>query len=254
MAEQPHRKRNQHAAEFFLPRKKHSTNMQQTNNLGDTSNRYKIFCDLDGVLCDFAGGVRKIFGKEPDDLPNVGIMWSGISRSPAFYENLSWTSDGEELWKAILPFNPDILTGVPMQRSSRQEKANWCIKNLKTQTNWNDMAGPKRQHSSEHGYRRKGVVNVITCWSANKHCESGHSCILIDDRIGLKKNWENEGGIFIHHTSTKKSLDMLKELGILFKQEDEKQKEKETPEKSQKVREVICIESDDDSNTSKTVF
>lgn len=31
---------------------------------------------------------------------------------------------------------------------------------------------------------------------------------------------------------------MLRELGILFKQEDEKQKEKETPEKSQKVREV----------------
>ena len=39
-----------------------------------SSFKYKIFCDLDGVLVDFDSGVKSLFnGRSPDELP-VGTM------------------------------------------------------------------------------------------------------------------------------------------------------------------------------------
>lgn len=39
--------------------------------------------------------------------------------------------------------------------------------------------------------------------------------VLIDDRIELSKAWTDKGGIFIHHTDTKSTLQKLVEKGIL---------------------------------------
>ena len=60
------------------------------------------------------------------------------------------------------------------------------------------------------------VLNVITCWSKNKHLESGAGRILIDDREDLGVAWEEAGGTFVHHVSTKESLKKLTELGIIL--------------------------------------
>lgn len=152
---------------------------------------FKIFCDLDGVLVDFDAGVRNLFhGKGPDAIP-IGTMWGAIhNASPPFYEYAPWMSDGKRLWNAILPLSPDILTGVPMSRKSRAEKALWCARELTltatldgvsaTTTHHVDMAGSKSSHTVVQGRRKRNnidknnnrVVNVITCWSKNKHLES----------------------------------------------------------------------------------
>ena len=34
---------------------------------------------------------------------------------------------------------------------------------------------------------KSGVVNIITCWSKNKHCKSKEDLILIDDRLSLRE-------------------------------------------------------------------
>ncbi len=39
--------------------------------------------------------------------------------------------------------------------------------------------------------------------------------VLIDDRIELSKNWTDKGGIFIHHTDAKSTLQKLVDRGIL---------------------------------------
>ena len=39
--------------------------------------------------------------------------------------------------------------------------------------------------------------------------------VLIDDRIELAKDWEEKGGIFIHHTDTARTLRMLRQHGII---------------------------------------
>jgi hypothetical protein len=39
--------------------------------------------------------------------------------------------------------------------------------------------------------------------------------VLIDDRIDLAREWTNKGGIFIHHTDAKSTLQKLVDKGIL---------------------------------------
>jgi hypothetical protein len=205
---------------------------EETKPASASSSEYKIFCDLDGVLVDFEAGVRMICGRSPDDLPNQSAMWAAIGRTDRFYATLPWTEDGRALWDVLRnhPTTPYILTGVPRSMRSRSEKFTWCVRELvgkKTtgtsadggdlEINHVDMAGKKSAHELVAGRRkdRIGVVNVITCWSKNKHHESGRNHILIDDRLSLREAWEDGGGIFIHHTNTKRTLAALRERGVL---------------------------------------
>jgi hypothetical protein len=163
--------------------KRHPSNKKQTSMTrflttkdsgpSETSS-FKIFCDLDGVLCDFDAGVRRINnGKGADDM-HVKELWRSVARADSFYANLPWMTDGRDLWEAIVHLKPDILTGVPMLEKARQEKAEWCARELGVKTNHVDMAGTKRAHIPVKGRRKQNVVNVITCWSRNKYMESGH--------------------------------------------------------------------------------
>ena len=210
---------------FFTSTKAKATNDDDDNS---SSFKYKIFCDLDGVLCDFDSGVKSLFnGRSPDDLA-PGTMWGRISSTPNFYTNLPWTSDGQTLWNTLLEelppgCAPDILTGVPRNFQSRAQKFEWCRRELVSAetsdhaVNHVDMAGKRYIHEVVSGRKRKNdnVINVITCWSKNKHEESRKNHVLIDDRLALREAWEQNGGIFIHHTSTVRTLEVLRERGII---------------------------------------
>lgn len=55
---------------------------------GGSSNRVvgrKLFCDLDGVLCDFDSGCVKVMGTTPDQLSKKS-MWTGLARARNFCE------------------------------------------------------------------------------------------------------------------------------------------------------------------------
>jgi len=41
--------------------------------------------------------------------------------------------------------------------------------------------------------------------------------ILIDDRLDLMNAWQEQGGIFIHHTCAKTTLQKLEQRGVLTK-------------------------------------
>ena len=199
--------------------KKSSTSDNDASTVSSSTSKYKVFCDLDGVLVDFDAGVKQLFnGRTPDQLPNQGMMWGAITKSDKFYAKLPWTSDGKILWDELKVLEGvDILTGVPRANKSRAEKFAWCKTNLEVAVNHVDMAGKKSAHEVVTGRRKNkaGVVNVITCWSRNKHCESKSNHVLIDDRLSLRDAWEERGGIFIHHTETERTLSMLREKGIL---------------------------------------
>jgi len=62
-------------------------------------------------------------------------------------------------------------------------------------------------------------VEVITCLSRQKGARGRERAgsmvpVLVDDRIKLKESWEEAGGIFIHHTNSRQSIQALKELGF----------------------------------------
>ena len=56
-----------------------------------------LFLDLDGVLADFACGVRKVTGKRPEDL-SLWSMWRALARAPGFFETLAFMEDAEVLF------------------------------------------------------------------------------------------------------------------------------------------------------------
>jgi hypothetical protein len=191
--------------------------------------RFHVYCDLDGVLVDFEAGVRKLFNGKGTKSVQTHSMWAAITKADAFYKNLSWTEDGKELWEAIRCLSPDILTGVAMFQQSRQDKYEWCKRELNVDNIEHlDMAGPKQTwkcmkgtridkslHSTGGDKPTQISVNVITCWSKLKHMESGVDAVLIDDREDLAEAWEKRGGIFIHHTSTARTLTLLREKNII---------------------------------------
>ena len=154
--------------------------------------KYKVFCDLDGVLVDFEKGVFDVTGRSTQD-QTVTKMWNRILTFPKFFEQLNWTQYGEEMWKNILNITettPTILTGLPYscKKKVHAEKRTWCEKNL-----------------GDH-------VAVITTQSVDKYKYSARGHVLIDDRYSHKKLWETYGGTFIYHTSSERTLYELNRL------------------------------------------
>jgi hypothetical protein len=151
--------------------------------------RPHLFCDLDGVLCDFDRGCYAVTRKSPEQM-KPSIMWSQLARHPNFYGTLPWMSDGKDLWEYIKGYRPTVLTGLPMGRWAAPQKLEWCSREL----------GPE--------------VKVITCMARDKHRHGNAGDILIDDREKAKEPWEAMGGIFVHHISTAQTIRRLKELGF----------------------------------------
>jgi len=162
-----------------------SSSSTKANRIKRKRSEYEIYCDLDGVLVDFEAGVQRLF-KKPSSSLSSKVLWSGIARAKKFFETLPWTTDGQELWYALIHDYegiPNILTGVPMVKTAREEKYRWCKRELempfrgdggknKVNISHVDMAGTKRRHECVKGVRRGENINVITCWSKNKYHES----------------------------------------------------------------------------------
>ena len=154
----------------------------------------RIFCDLDGVLCDFEKKVVEVCGRPVHQMP-VGQLWKtlrfvGGGGAAGFFDQLDWMEDGRQLWEAIEPLNPVIITGLPRGSWAAPQKRRWCRREL----------GP--------------ATEVITCMARDKHRYCAPGAILIDDKLKLKAKWEESGGIFVHHTSTADTLRQLRGLNV----------------------------------------
>jgi hypothetical protein len=146
-----------------------------------------IYCDLDGVLVDFERGIQNLFHQPSKQVP-ASLLWSRLAQTPRFFQDLAWTSDGKALWQALLTAATansnvalHILTGVPRTKSVIAQKVAWCQRELAAShviLNPVNRAGHKHDHAGEGVMRQSRdkngnvVVNVITCWTRNKHLES----------------------------------------------------------------------------------
>jgi len=168
------------------------------NMVVDPDNRPNgtVYCDLDGVLCDFEGGVAAALKRPFDELTSrkdKDWMWQSISKTREFYTKLPWLSEGRKLWEGLQSFSPTILSGVPENwgAAASTQKRKWVRRELGQQ------------------------VPILTCLKSDKWQACRKGDILIDDDDNHRQKWEENGGIFVHHTGdSAASLSTLAQLQV----------------------------------------
>jgi hypothetical protein len=158
------------------------------------SSQYKIYCDMDGVLCDFNKRFEEFSGMVPGRYKQkygTKKFWELIEDKVGaqFWEKMSWMPEGKQLWEYIEKYNPILLSAPSQDYSSRYGKKLWVQANL---------PGTK----------------LILAKRENKQEYSGKNKILIDDYTDNINEWNSKGGIGILFTSTQQTIDELKSLGL----------------------------------------
>ena len=153
----------------------------------------EIYCDMDMVLVDFVGRTEELIG---DKFTNVdkATRWEAITGKKDFWHTLDWMPGAERMWKLINKYNANILSAYSTRDpNSRPGKKVWLKNNAKP----------------------KGDVLLVQRADKKKYATSdGKPNILIDDYIKNIKEWEDAGGIGIHHTSPSKTISQLKKYGF----------------------------------------
>lgn len=163
--------------------------------------KYKIFCDLDGVLADFVKGVQGLISNYDDTEYQSSAkyrkeMWGAINKyrkeGGQLWAELDTMPDAYELWNYIQKYSPEILTatGNP-QYGAGEQKIEWFADNFDIMTK----------------------INLVRK-SADKANFAAPNHILIDDMTKSINPWTKAGGIGILHTSAKDTIKQLKELGL----------------------------------------
>ena len=181
-------------------------------HINEQSSLPTIYCDMDGVLCDFKKAISDLFNlksknpSEPGPMqmagfsdpnewfnePNTRSKWQPIQDYKMFWPSMDWTSDGKQLWRFIQKFKPHILSAYsPYDKNCIRGKNLWIERNLKIS-----------DKSKIHLVRR-----------AEKKAYSNGS-ILIDDFGRNVKEWKSGGGIPIEHKTANQTISELKKLGF----------------------------------------
>jgi len=153
----------------------------------------QIYCDMDMVLCDFIGGYEQLtglqFAKTDKD-----ERWNAITGKRDFWATLDWMPGAQRMWKLINKYNANILSAYSNRdANSRKGKKQWLAK----------FAKPT------------GKIHLVLRADKQKYATTGGKAnILIDDYIKNIKEWENAGGIGIHHLSPTQTIAQLKRYGF----------------------------------------
>ena len=157
----------------------------------------RIYCDMDGVLCDFMVQAKKATGKTFTQ-DKSGEYWAVIKNTPNFWSNMPWMSDGQRLWNYISKYEPHILSAyTPEDPNCIPGKEKWLRRNIKVASNRTNIV------------RRKDKSNF-----AMKSGEFKQPAILIDDYPKNITQFKAAGGIGILHTGASKTISELKRLGF----------------------------------------
>ena len=161
----------------------------------ETEQKYKIYCDMDGVLTDFDEQFKQLSGGVPpgqyEETNGKKAFWTLVDGGGVgFWVGMPWMPNGKKLWDYISKYNPTILSAPSSQNESRLGKRLWVRNNL----------SPKPK--------------LILASAQNKQNYSGTNRILIDDRPSNVEQWRSQGGIGILFVSTEQAIKELEKLGL----------------------------------------
>lgn len=166
----------------------------------------KIYFDLDGVLADFERGIKEICGlkvrnqNEKDySQAEEDKMWLSVKEAKHFYDRLELMAKAKEMFDAIYQKygeRCEILTAVPKPHrgidGAGEDKRNWVRRLLSEDVK----------------------VNIVLRAEKAGFCK-GKNSILIDDYKKNVSEWQKMGGTAICHTSSEKTMQILREWGML---------------------------------------
>ena len=179
----------------------------------------RIFLDCDGVLADFDHAAERLFhmpSREAQHKLGNPVFWKRIRKAGHFYRHLPLLPDAMELFRAVEHLNPTILTGVPVGGWAEEDKIAWAAEHFPG-------------------------VPIVTCWAKQKFLHVKHpGDALVDDYLKYKQQWEQAGGVFIHHKTARESIRHLAELGFDVKLP---QAEAGSPAIAQNPRTMRCFSS-----------
>ena len=159
----------------------------------------RIYCDMDGVLCDFAQGVEKVIGKSITQWSygSKSEKWDPIKATPKFWHTLPWMTGGKDLWNFISKYKPHILSAYVEETFDPN-----CIpgKSYWARTNLGIAAG---RINLVKRVQKQNYAKVV-----------GQPAVLIDDYKKNTDQFTDRGGIGILHTSTSNTIRELKKLGF----------------------------------------
>jgi len=180
--------------------KPNSTTSNTDTSTSVNDSKWKIYCDMDGVLVDFNKRFGELSAWGPEkfiEKNGLDEFWQMIDeRGVGFWVGMDWMEDGKILWE-YLKVNHDVelLSSPSRSEHSRLGKRLWVRNN-------------------------KLGVKLNLAYSHNKQKYAAPNHVLIDDRKDIIKEWESQGGIGILHTSAEETIVQL--LNIVAKHGREK--------------------------------
>ena len=152
-----------------------------------------IYCDMDQVLCHFMAGADKAAGGS-FVTADKGERWQKISDTKGFWAELEWMPGSKKLWQFIAKYDAHILSAFSKKDSnSRPGKMKWLAKNTNV---------------------KRGNIHLVQRDQKQAYATiDGKPSVLVDDYIKNIKEWEQRGGIGVHHTNVNKTITRLKSLG-----------------------------------------
>jgi 5'(3')-deoxyribonucleotidase/chloramphenicol 3-O-phosphotransferase len=153
---------------------------------------YKIYCDMDGVLCDFIKQWKKFYGEDAKAAKKLDKekFDSMLDNAPfEFWATMEWMPGSKRMWDIISKYGVTILSSPAESKASTDGKKAWIQKNIPG-------------------------TPVIFEKSYNKQKHAAPDAILIDDYKRNVDQWKAKGGIEIQYLDANQVIRDLAEWDI----------------------------------------
>lgn len=154
--------------------------------------KYKIYCDMDGVITNFDKRFEQYTGMTPSNYKTKYGKHSFYNfinnKGVEFWITIPWMPDGKKLWEYIKKYKPILISVPTYDNSSFLGKKMWVENNIPN-------------------------TSLILVSRQNKQDYSNLNAILIDDRSDTINEWNEKGGkgiLFISTEQTINELELLK--------------------------------------------
>ena len=163
---------------------------------------YEIYCDMDGVLCDFDGQFDHYFGMSPEEyIAENGqkVFDNAINEAgQEFWDTMPWAPGGQSLWNKIGKYDVTILSSPGEYEGAKEGKKKWIQDHLNPAPKKIIFRPSGQKHKELMGKSKKEIANSV----------------LIDDYSKNLIPWKYMGGkaVKYDHTDYRDALSKIEKL------------------------------------------